>query len=254
MNNPPWHQNKKFSNKKVYWKSTDSVVTFKENLKIPQHQAYLETKGWSNNLNAIEYQYNSHGFRTAEFDQQKTAIALGCSFTEGIGLPVEQTWPVLLGEKISMPIFNLGVAGLSLDGCFRLFEYYITTLNVSTAFLLMPEIFRFELHKQHSIYSFLPGVEYNQSWESETFEKTWVLSDSNSYYNRKKNILSMLKLAEDAGINLFIRSLTDFHVQEYTRARDMLHDGYESHANLANLFYDDYVKNSIVDVNYILDK
>ena len=50
------------------------------------------------------YVYNSDGFRSAEFSLNPEIITLGCSITLGQGLPVEQTWPALLTEKLG----NLG--------------------------------------------------------------------------------------------------------------------------------------------------
>ena len=250
---PPWHYNRQYANKSVYWKSTDSLTIFKENLSIPEHLQYLKDHGWATDLHAISYTFNSHGFRTGEFNNELSAIALGCSFTEGIGLPINQIWPTLLSEKIKLPIWNMGVAGLSLDGCFRLFEYYTSKLNINYVFLLLPGSGRFELHQNNNIQTFIPMVEHHQDKALQNVKKLWMSNENNSYLNKKKNLLSMLKIAEHRNIKLFVKELADFHI-DGSRARDMLHDGYESHINLVNLFHNDFTLGASINIHNLLDK
>lgn len=47
-----------------------------------------------------DYRWNSDKLRSIEFSEKPNIIALGCSITFGIGLPVEATWPMLLQEKL----------------------------------------------------------------------------------------------------------------------------------------------------------
>lgn len=64
---------------------------------------------WHDKHPQVEYSINSHGFRGAEFSNPDTVV-LGCSVTYGIGLPVEMTWPYLLGEKIGA-FNNISIPG-----------------------------------------------------------------------------------------------------------------------------------------------
>lgn len=71
----------------------------------------------------IEYRYNSHGFRCIEFDRipngSYVVASVGDSNVEGIGLPVEHTWPHLLCEKLRTVVepevcnLNLGLGASS---------------------------------------------------------------------------------------------------------------------------------------------
>ncbi len=70
----------------------------------------------------IEYRYNAHGFRTAEFEGHDSTvirvIAVGCSNTEGIGLPENHTWPFILQRRLeglghNQTMLNLGLGGSS---------------------------------------------------------------------------------------------------------------------------------------------
>jgi hypothetical protein len=62
------------------------------------------------------YTYNSMGYRTYEFSSvldRKFDIAIGCSFTEGIGVRRTEMWVHHLEEKLNTKILNLGKGGSS---------------------------------------------------------------------------------------------------------------------------------------------
>ena len=42
----------------------------------------------------------------------------GCSFTAGHNLPTEQTWPVLLSEKLGTKLINQAINGQSFGSIF----------------------------------------------------------------------------------------------------------------------------------------
>lgn len=58
----------------------------------------------------IEYSLNKHGYRCNEFSEQEV-LFLGCSQTEGHGLPVELTWPYLLSQKMNKDYACLAKGG-----------------------------------------------------------------------------------------------------------------------------------------------
>jgi len=62
------------------------------------------------------YSYNAMGYRTYEFsdlENQTFDIAIGCSFTEGIGIRLSETWVSHLEKKLDTKIVNLGKGGAS---------------------------------------------------------------------------------------------------------------------------------------------
>lgn len=62
------------------------------------------------------YTYNSMGYRTYEFstlEDKKFDIAIGCSFTEGVGVRHNEMWVHHLEEKLNTKILNLGKGGSS---------------------------------------------------------------------------------------------------------------------------------------------
>lgn len=58
----------------------------------------------------IEYKLNSQGYRCNEFNNQEILV-LGCSQTEGHGLPLELTWPYLISKKMNKDYINLAKGG-----------------------------------------------------------------------------------------------------------------------------------------------
>lgn len=63
----------------------------------------------------VEYQYNSRGFRDAEWpeDLSDTFVCLGDSFTVGVGQPQNHIWPKLLQEATGVRTLNISMDGAS---------------------------------------------------------------------------------------------------------------------------------------------
>lgn len=67
---------------------------------------------------AVEYRYNSRGFRDCEWPESiqelKDSIwCLGDSFTVGLGSPVEHTWPQVLQQQTGVRTINVSLDGAS---------------------------------------------------------------------------------------------------------------------------------------------
>jgi hypothetical protein len=64
----------------------------------------------------VSYSFNELGFR---FDLSKLTkrpiLAVGDSFTLGLGVNVEQTWPSVLGCQLDLPVLNFSLNGASND-------------------------------------------------------------------------------------------------------------------------------------------
>lgn len=240
---PPQHRNLHNANKELFWSGTDNLVTHKKNIQDDNSREYLRAHGWLNNDKAISYKYNQHGFRSAEFDQTPSYLALGCSFTEGVGLPEDQIWPFLLSKKLSANVWNLGVGGTSLDTCFRFLDHYINELNIIGVFVLLPHDGRFEIHTAYGILNFNPHWGGDTNDTEEMIKKLWYSESNNSYYNRRKNLLAIEHLCYSKGIKMFTREIDELQTTELSRARDMLHAGHAGHIQVTDLFYQDF-KNS----------
>lgn len=79
----------------------------------------------------IQYQYNSRGFRDAEWpaDLKNAIWCIGDSATAGIGSPIEHTWPRLLSQATNTPTINISMDGASNDCLSRLSAQVLTEIQ-----------------------------------------------------------------------------------------------------------------------------
>ena len=128
-------------NKTLYWKASDTENKFKRKLKEkPETVSYWKDK-------SIEYRYNNYGFRTYDdFNKDDEGIVcLGCSFTEGIGLPLEYNWGYKLAKHFNLKHWNLGQHAMGLETAFRLLLGVSDWLKFKKVFLFVPPFYRNEL-------------------------------------------------------------------------------------------------------------
>ena len=244
--NLPKHNNSKYANKTLYWSGSDKLTQWQHHMTDPKYFQFFKENNWEQ-PEAITYQYNSHGFRCAEFNDTPSYLALGCSFTEGVGLAIEQSWPALLAQQLNQPVINLGVGASSLDTCFRLLDYYIDKLNILGVFVLEPPPDRFELFESGAPYGYCPQLHYTP--HQELIYKQWILSDNNSYYNIKKNKYAMQCICNNNNIKLVSLPFTalcikvDF-ISGY--ARDLMHPGPSSHIRVTDNFLLEFNKLNLI--------
>jgi hypothetical protein len=72
---------------------------------------------WHRYDHEIQYVYNSRGFRDEEWpaDLVNATWCIGDSFTVGIGVPLQRTWPQLLQQKLQRRSINVSMDGASND-------------------------------------------------------------------------------------------------------------------------------------------
>ncbi len=85
----------------------------------------------------IEYNLNSYGYRCDEFKDQEI-LTLGCSQTEGHGLPIDLTWPYLISKKMNKNYINLAKGGEGAQSqvvkAFKFFEEFYHPKYIFAAF------------------------------------------------------------------------------------------------------------------------
>lgn len=230
----PTHFNQKFASTTQLWCGTDSEENFKANCAIEQNYKKLKDLGWLDG-EVLTYRYNSQGFRDEEFDQQPAGIALGCSHTQGVGIPVEHAWPNQLQNLLGQKIWNLGVSGAALDTCYRLLEYWIEYLNVKFIVCAVPGITRYEVFHGNwsNILPFMP-IKIDLPWLA-GYQKNYLSYDQNSKLNQRKNLQAMQHICNKYNIPFYYHLLNDF--EDPALARDLLHCGTDTQKKLANEFF-----------------
>ena len=188
----------------------------------------------------IEYQYNAHGFRTYDLEKlkgQRINVALGCSHTEGIGLPAEWAWPALLEKQTHLPMLNLGQGSGATDTVARILTNISGTYDIQTVYIQWPEPNRFEIYENHLIKSMFPL--------STSFDKfhIWNTEESISKNRFAKNQLIVHLLSKQFGF--VVKEMTSAQAYDIlancdklktSRARDGMHWGSLVHEKIADYF------------------
>lgn len=227
------------------WEGTDSQELYQKNLNDPTQRHLLEQHDWIDR--EIEYNYNSLGFRDQEFDDRPCGIALGCSLTEGTGLPADKTWPFILGEKIGIKIWNLGVAGASMDTCFRMLDYFIPILKPKFVILLDPPPGRLEIYLDSGRWEVCFGTRLASS---DVFLKNWFINNINQDIQYRKGRLAMAMLCREQDIPFFNYPMPyPFRLlekNEKSLARDLFHTGSKANEKFAEKIQQDIKRADLI--------
>ena len=181
---------------------------------------------------SISYTWNSHGYRSDEFDPGADAImVLGCSHTMGFGLPTEHAWPWMLRDRINpkLKLYNLAISGASCDCVVRTAYKVLAILQPRYLFVLWPDLSRREvqLDQQYLLYNVhAHSSEYPALFLDHGYQK----------YQQDKNEAMLKSLCN---MPVYTKSL---HNQDGTNypdlARDWQHNGLSWNQMICNYFYD----------------
>jgi hypothetical protein len=228
------HNYSQLANRTVHWDTTDNKRSYFKNLQNPIAYQRLQQLGFVNTQ--IDYCYNSHGFRTIEFDKKFDVACFGCSFTMGTGVHSWDTWPAQLQTLTGLQTANLGHAGSSNDTVFRIAEHYLKFLKPRYAVWLQTDRHRVELLDDSVPMSLniIAGDTHNPC-ANDYFIKTWFATDENQTLNLKKNTLAFIYTCETLGIDPIIldRSLVTTDKFPNNDARDLIHPGRDFYKTLA---------------------
>lgn len=228
--NPSVHNYSMNSGQTLFWDTSDNEQTFQKNLQIPEKKKLLQELGYINN--PILYKFNSHGFRTEEFDQKFDVVCFGCSFTMGTGVHVEHTWPNQLANLTNLKIVNLGHAGSSNDTAFRMANYYLEFLKPKFAIWLQTDRHRLEIINDQDHVSINILASDNDDWYSNNFfVKTWMTSETNQNLNLIKNTRAFVNLCNDLNIVPIVLPRNKVIRQDF--GRDLVHPGQNSYRKFA---------------------
>ena len=130
--------------------STDSMRSARHNLRFelnPHKSGILcNPKSEYNTPWLYDYKRNSFGFRCPEFSGEAEFVALGCSHTYGVGMPLQYTWPSFVCDITEIKDYvNLGRPGASIFFQVRLFANYIRKYGAPKIVLAnFPDLNRYE--------------------------------------------------------------------------------------------------------------
>jgi hypothetical protein len=228
---PVLHNYSHLAGHTVSWDTSDSEKNYLTNIQDSVKHQKLQDLGFLDI--PILYQFNSHGFRNAEFECPVDIVCFGCSFTMGTGVPADKTWPSQLEQITGMSVANLGHAGSSNDTAFRFAKYYLPYLKPKWAIWVQTDQHRLELLDDS-----IPGTlnilanDTSNVCAQDHFIKTWFACDENQQLNLEKNTRAFEHLCQQLNINSHVlpRSL----IVSDRQARDLMHPGPWVYKKLAN--------------------
>ena len=95
----PWFDGMNYAGHTYEWLPSDTEENFQQLVQNPEHRQYFRNNGWAQ-PGTITYKINSHGFRSEEFTIGSDCIVVrGCSYSCGIGRPVETIWPSIVAKN-----------------------------------------------------------------------------------------------------------------------------------------------------------
>lgn len=237
----PWHPGIEKKSQILNWMPTDTQECFERSLADSKKHAYLESQGWLDPL-AITYEINHRGFRSDQFVRDHPCmIALGCSFTVGIGLPQHQVWPWIVARALNLKVYNLAWGGSSADTCFRLANHWIPQLTPRLVCMLSPPASRFELLTAPGPWPpaqvILPNCQtVITDLATDTFVKHWWANDLNAQTNSIKNKLAVQQIAHQNQAEFIVADVdSELSMRPHLHgwARDFMHVGPAGHQVLA---------------------
>jgi hypothetical protein len=243
--NPPPHFGQYMANQELEWLPTDTKENYEKLIQNPEHQQYFADLGWDQ-PGAITYRFNSQGFRADEFDSGPYMMALGCSYTVGIGLPDADTWARQTATALGMKCANLAWGGYSADSCYRLAEYWVPELRPAYVCMLVPPRSRLEVlldHPDLKFEVFMPQSQSSLFSPNDHYLKHWYLNEENAKINQRKNIRAVRQLCADLAIPCTVYNADDhmwWDRETIGYARDYMHGGPKIHKILADKFIHSY--------------
>jgi len=224
----PLHDGSQYAGQILQWLPPDTRELYETNLRDAKKKSMLESFGWIDSY--ITYDFNSHGFREQEFSIGPNWLALGCSFTQGTGVYQHQRWTTRVAEDIGLRCWNLGLAGASLDTCYRVACHYLPILQPRFVVLLEPRPNRMEIYDDREQPFQINWAYDAPHWGTGHLGRAWVADERNMLMRAEKTRAAIRWLAHQLGIPVLIyepdayRSRVTDHRQR-DLGRDLLHPG-----------------------------
>jgi hypothetical protein len=237
----PLHAWSSHAGQTVNWISPDSKENYQQHMNDAAKRNMLQQFGWIDQH--IDYTFNSDGFRTHEFDNRANFVTIGCSFTQGVAVNREDTWPQLVSNQLGLSVYNLGISGASADTCYRIIKYYAPILKPQFVVFLEPRGNRTELHHDPDQPPHLINWAYDSgSWGNSVYTKTWLGNDVNMQLHAEKNRAAVAHVCDQLGIPVVMYAPNDYRdlVEDKTQldlGRDLLHPGRLNNAAFAQVVY-----------------
>ena len=221
-----------------FGRGQDNEKTFDLRMKNPKDLKKLAQLGWDKNK--IEYQYNSVGFRSIEFEEPHDAIAcFGCSHTEGEGVRAEYRWSNIVAKTIGLKCYNLGIGATGINSHYDQVNEWVPKLKPKAVFVFASYPFRYDFYYNNNritLNKTIHGAKGRR--EHEHFKQIWktLLNDDRNFNsNYEKSIAAIKYICLQLNVPCVIIKCNDYFKNDLIdhRARDLEHPGESQHGRIA---------------------
>jgi lysophospholipase L1-like esterase len=225
-----------------FFGGSDAEVKFKQSL-------ITQSPDWEYRSIDFDYRMNSYGHRSkdiTELDLDNYILCVGCSYTEGVGVPVEKRYTDLLANKLNCDLYNMGLGGTGNDVIFYNLVTWFSKIKNKPKFVIVQwsDPTRFVLAG--------PTISQHGVWDNHNTEFI-ATGDENTYFQSKTAIFKQL-IRTIVDVPLIELPWEDFHddrilcaepkheLRELGHlsidlARDLMHPGIKSNELLAEHIY-----------------
>ena len=206
---------------------TDSKEKFEKNS--------LELADWDYKKIIVNYVRNSYGHRSKDFSElnlDNYILCIGCSITEGVGIPVDTRYSDVLAKLMKCDLYNLALGGTGNDIIFYNLTTWFNAVKQRPKLVVIQwtEPVRFTLCEQNSF-------SLHSLWDNKT-QDFIIQGDELGYFSTKTEMYKQLirKIIDVPTIEIpwftlpDVNQLNTVHIEDccVDFARDFIHMGIRS--------------------------
>lgn len=162
----------------------------------------IKNKKTSYSIDSVDYTVNNYGLRISNnsplLKKNLDMMAFGCSFTYGVGIPVEELWSELVFNTFNFNGLNFGYPGSSVTKIIRHIINIVPFYQPKSIIILLPHYCREEIvlkdlnEDKITTYDFIPG--YIDSGTPTAKREGEKFTSNLNFDDRKANVIKNLIL------------------------------------------------------------
>jgi hypothetical protein len=198
----------------------------------------------------IEYAYNQYGHRSIEIDDLEDDYLLftGCSYTEGVGLKLEHSFPNIVASCLGKTYYNLAVGGSCIETVMHNLMMFFSVAKKKPKYVIIqwPDLHRFSVPGDRWVRHYNgSSIDANDQYHRALIENEHILINKNLWYRYLTvsylNNLGIVTIETKHSIPVEQNILgtvevdTLFRDHRKPKARDLSHPGIIPHMNHAEM-------------------
>lgn len=202
--------------------------------------AKTQPKDWEYFTKEITYIRNSHGHRCKEILNldKEFILFIGCSLTEGISLPIKDTFAYKLSKDLKVDYYNLGVSACGPDLTALNLSYWFKNIKLVPKFIVLqwPAVHRkFEKGAEDTLLPIGPWIIDRFDFVDPNLKQTFTTGVNSNYFDHYFDVLRATTLAYLDFLNIPVIELFADDFERMDFARDLTHPGVKSNDRIVSI-------------------